>query len=77
MENFREYYFLNVIVSINSFREFNVTVNTTLKYYHNQLLSKKLYLMGGAMKFLWKKLLSHEIFSSMVLWVTKFYLKNL
>ena len=52
-------------------------MNTTLKYYYSQDLNEKLKLMGGAMKFFSKKLLGHEIFSYMVCWATKFYLKNL
>ena len=33
--------------------------------------------MRGAMKYFLKKLLSHEIFSSMVSWATKIFFKNL
>ena len=53
MENFCEYYYLNIIASINSFSALNITVNTTLKYYHNQALNKNINLMGGAMKEIW------------------------
>lgn len=62
MENFYEYYYcLNIIVSINSFSALNITINTTMKYYQNQALNKKLKLIGVTMKFIWKKLLCHEI----------------
>ena len=74
MENFYEYYYcLNIIVSINSFSALNITVNTTMKYYQNQALNKKLKLIGVTMKFIWKKLLCHEIFSSMVTWATSYF----
>ena len=72
MKNFCEYYYLHVIVSINSLSTLNVIVNTILKYYHNQALSKKIKLMGETIKFLWKKLLGHEIFNSAVPWAKKF-----
>ena len=55
----------------------NITVSTTLKYCYKKALNKKLKLMGGDMKFFPKKLLGHEIFSSMIYWATKFFLKNL
>ena len=45
MENSREYYCLNIVVSISSFSPFNTNANTTLKCYHNQALKKKLKLM--------------------------------
>ena len=51
MENFCEYYCLNIIVSIKSFSALNITVHTTLKYYHKQALNKKLILMGGVTKY--------------------------
>ena len=51
MENFGECNCLNIIVSIYYFSELNVTVKTTLKYYHNHALTKKTKLMGGAMNF--------------------------
>ena len=73
LEKLFEYYFLNIIVNANFFSELNITVSTTLKYYHKQALSKKLKLMGGAMKYFSKKLQGHEIFSSMVSWATKFF----
>ena len=66
MENFGECNCLNIIVSIYYFSELNVTVKTTLKYYHNHALTKKTKLMGGAMNFFKKKLLVHKIFSYMV-----------
>ena len=77
LENLFECYFLNIIVSVNFFSDLNITVSTTLKYYHKQVLNKKLKLMGGAMKYFPKELLGHEIFRSMVSWATKFFLKNL
>ena len=36
----------NIIVNINSFCNLNIIVNTTLKCYHKQALSKKIKLMG-------------------------------
>ena len=76
--NFFKYYSLNVIVSINSFIALNISLNTNLKYYYSQaLINETLKLMRGAMIFFSKKLLGHEIFSFMVLWATKFCLKNL
>ena len=65
-ENLFEYYFLNIVGNVNSFSDLNITVSTTLKYYHQQALSKKLKLMGGAMKYFSEKLLGNETFSSMV-----------
>ena len=76
MENC-EYYRLNIIMSINSLSASNVTANTTLKYYHNQTLRKKLKLIEGAIKLFWKKLLDHETFGSMVPWVKNCFKKNL
>ena len=77
MENSREYYCLNIIVNISTFRPLNNNVNTTLKYYRKQALKKKLKLMRGTLKFFTKKLVGHEIFSCMVPWATKYFLKNL
>ena len=77
MENSREYYCLNIIVNISSFSTSNTTVKSTLKQYRKQPLNKKLKLMGGAIKFFTKKLLGHEIFSFMVPWVVRHFLKNL
>ena len=37
LENLFEYYFLNIVVNINSFSDLSITVNTTLKYYHTSL----------------------------------------
>ena len=34
LKNFSEYYFLNIIVNIDSFCDLNITVSTTLKYKH-------------------------------------------
>ena len=76
MKNSREYYCLNIIVNIRSFSPLNTNLNTIMKYYRKQALNKKLKLMGGAMKFFTKKLLGHEIFSSMIPWATKYFLKN-
>ena len=77
LENFFEYYFLNIIVNVNFFSDLNITVSATLKYYHIQALNKKLKLMGGAMKYFPEKLLGHEILSFVVSWATKFFLKYL
>ena len=41
MENFREYYYLNIIVIINSFSASNITVNSTLKNYHEQAFKQE------------------------------------
>ena len=76
LKNFFEYYFFNIMVNINSFCDLSITVNTTLKYYYMQALDKKLKLMGGAMKYFFTKLLGHEIFSSMVPWAMRFFLRN-
>ena len=77
MENFFEYYYLNVIENINTIAAKNISVNTTLKCYYSQDLNEKPKLMGRAMKCFSKKLLGYEIFSYMVCWTAKFYLKNL
>ena len=66
MENFQESYCLNIIVNISSFSLLNTNVNTTLKYYGKQALNKELRLIGGAIRFFTKKLLGHEMYSSMV-----------
>ena len=66
-----EYYY-----EISSFSALNTNVNTTLKYYRQQALSKKLKLMGMAMKYFTKKLLGHEIFSSLIPWATKYFFKK-
>ena len=76
-ENLIKYYFLNIIVNANFFSDLNITMSISLKYHHKQALNKKLKLMGGAMKYFLEKLLGHEIFSFMVPWATKFFLKNL
>ena len=73
MENSHEYYCLNIVMNINSFDP----LNTTLKYYRKQAaLKKKLKVMGEAI-FFTKMLLGHKIFSSMVPWAMKEFLKNL
>ena len=75
---FFKYYSLNIIVNINSFIALNISLNTNLKYYYSQvLIDETLKLMRGVMNLFSKKLLGHEIFSSMVHWATKCYLKNL
>ena len=66
MENFQESYCLNIIVNISSFSLLNTNVNTTLKYYGKQALNKELRLIGGVIRFFTKKLLGHEMYSSMV-----------
>ena len=53
----------------------NVTVITTLKYCYKKALNKKLQLIERAMKYFPKKLLAHEICSSIVVWATKFFEK--
>ena len=76
-ENLFEYHFLNVIVNVNFVSDLNITLSTTLKYYHKQAINRKVKLMGRAMKYFPKNLLGHEIFSSMVSCATNFCLKNL
>ena len=56
MENYSEYYCLNIIANINFFISLNSNVNTILRYYRKQALNKKLKCMGGAMKYFTKKL---------------------
>ena len=60
LENLFEYYFLNIIANanVNLFSDLSITVSTTLKYYHKQVLNKKLKLMGAAMKYFPEKLLA-------------------
>ena len=77
MKNLRESYCLNIIVNISSFSLLNTNVNTTLKYCYKRALNKELKLIEGVMKIFTKKLLSHEIYSSMMLWATKYFLKNM
>ena len=76
-ENLFQHYFLNIVVNGYFFSDLNITVSTTLKYYHKQTSNKKLKLMGDAMKYFREKLLGHEIFSSMVPWAMNLFLKNL
>ena len=76
-ENFFEYYSLNMFVNINTIIALNISVNTTLKHYYSEDLNEKLKLMGWTLNFFSKKLLSNKIFSSMVRWATKCYLKKL
>ena len=40
LDNFFEYHCLSIIVNINSFSDWNITVNTTLKYFNTQALNK-------------------------------------
>ena len=54
----------------------NISVNITLKNYDSQGLIEKLKLMGEAMKFFSKKVLGHEIFSSMVPGLQNIFQKN-
>ena len=75
LENLFEYCFLNIIVTVNFVSDLNISVSTTLKYYHNEALNKKLKLMGGAMKYFSKNIQGREIFSSMFSWDTKFFWK--
>ena len=53
----------------------NIAVITTLKYCYKKALKKKLKLMGGAIKYLMKKLLGYKILWSMVSWATKCFWK--
>ena len=55
-ENLFEYYFLNIVANVKFFSDMNITVTSTLTYYHKQALNKKLKLIGGAMKYFPKKL---------------------
>ena len=77
MENSGEYYCLNIIMNISSFSPLNTNVNTALKNYLKEALNTKVKLIRGAMKFFTKNLLGQEIFSSMILWATNYFLKNL
>ena len=54
----------------------NIAGSNTLKYCHSKPLNKKLKMMGGAMKYISKKLLGHEIFRSMVSWATIYFFKK-
>ena len=65
--------FLNIIMYVNFFIDlkFEFTASTTLKYCYKYALNKKLKLMREAMTYFVKKLLSHEIFRSMVSWTNK------
>ena len=78
MENLFEYYFLNIIVNVNFFGD--LKFEYYCEHYPEILLQenlKKLKLIGGVMKYFSKKLLGHEIFKSMVSWVTNLFSKNL
>ena len=48
-------------------------MSTTREYCYKKALNKKLKLMGEIMKNFLKKLLSHEIFRSIVSWATNFF----
>ena len=75
--------FVNVIVWIwlwvlTLLSTLNISVNITYpEYYDSHGLNGKLKLIRGAMNFFSKKLLGHEIFSPLLLWVTKYLFKNL
>ena len=60
--------FLNIIVNVNFFGDlkFDFEDLTTMKYCYKEALNKELKLMGEVMKYFSEKLLSHEIFRSMV-----------
>ena len=77
MENYSEYYCLNIIVNISYLSPLNTNVNTTLKFYRKQALDKKLEIIRGAMKYFTKKLLEQEIFSSIIPWAMTYFFKNL
>ena len=66
----------NIIVNINSFGSLHISGNTTLKNYHKKTLNKKLKLMGEAMTNFSKKLLSHKKITTMVCWVTNFFIEK-
>ena len=68
---------MNIIVNIRSFSLLNTNVNTALKYYRKQALSKKQKSMGGTINLFTKKLMGYKIFSSMIPWATRYFLKNL
>ena len=50
-------------------------MSTTREYCYKKALNKKLKSMGEIMKNFLKKLLSHEIFRSIVSWATNFFEK--
>ena len=78
LETLFEYYLLNIIVNVNfSDLNLNITVSTTLKYFYKRALNQKLKFMGGTIKNFEKKLLSDEIFSSLISWATNCLLKSL
>ena len=54
-----------------------LSILSALKYCDIQGLNEQLKLIGGTMNIFSKKLLSHEIFSSMVLWSTKYFFEKL
>ena len=71
-------YCLNIIVNITSLGALDISMNTTLKHYDSQGLNEKLKLMVETLKELFsKKLLGHEIYTSMIPWSTKYFFKNL
>ena len=77
LENLFKYTFLNIIVNVNIFSD--LKFEYYCEYYpeilYKKALNKKLKLMGGAINYLPKKLLGHEILRSMVSWATNFFLK--
>ena len=73
LEYFFQYYFLNIIVNINSLTSLNnFAMNITLNIFVFELK-----LMERAIIFFSKIWLSYGNLSSMVLWATKFLWKNL
>ena len=64
-KNLFEYYFLNIFFSDLKFEYY-------CEYYPEILLQ----VIGGAMKYIPKKLRGQEVFRSMVSWATKFAFKN-
>ena len=71
-------YCLNIIVNITSLGALDISMNTTLKHYDSQGLNETLKLMVETLKELFsKKLLGHEIYTSMIPWSTKYFFKNL
>ena len=70
LENLFEYYFLNIIVNVNFFSDLK------FEYYCEYYPEILLQVIGGAMKYIPKKLGGQEVFRSMVSWATKFAFKN-
>ena len=68
MENYSEYYCLNIIANINFFISLNSNVNTILRYYRFKQETK---MYGRGHEVFYEKAMGHEIFSSMIPWATK------